>query len=221
MDTFDGPRAGRLDKTGAFLEVSVDAELGLALLHGVGVRVGGPSEGRARTKRLVSPGERGVDDVLAVTADRDESGRSVERAYNVQWCQLTVRWESAASSEGRPRSFPDLSTAPSVAGHPPPPRLSLVSVCTSEDERGPPTIRANIGHVRRKDLGVPGIDDLACCVHGHRRFVPTKLTMSAGFRPRTRASCRLTFTTTAPSSNPTATSLPDFLYATHQALSRP
>ncbi len=75
MHAVDCPpsRARLIDEPGPLLEVAVDLYPGLVLLDSVRVRVLCPRKGRAGAKRLVPPGQGGVDDVLAVAADGHEA----------------------------------------------------------------------------------------------------------------------------------------------------
>lgn len=62
-----------VDETSSFLEVSVDFHFGSCFSNGIGVRVGRPSKADTRSEGLVSPRERGVNDVFSISTDRDES----------------------------------------------------------------------------------------------------------------------------------------------------
>jgi len=73
VNSLDSPTASRLDETSSLLEVPVDSHARLSLLNGVGVGIESPSERGSGSEGFVSPGERGVDDVLSVSTDGDES----------------------------------------------------------------------------------------------------------------------------------------------------
>lgn len=62
-------------KTLPFLKVSEQFHRAAGFPDGVLAVFGGPHELLGRTERLVSEGHRGVDDVLAITADDYESVR--------------------------------------------------------------------------------------------------------------------------------------------------
>jgi hypothetical protein len=73
MNPLDGDASRTaLDQTGPLLEVSVDSNLVLGFLHGIGVGIAGPSERGTGPEGLVSPSERSVDDVFSITHSGDE-----------------------------------------------------------------------------------------------------------------------------------------------------
>jgi hypothetical protein len=73
MDPFDGDsRRTALDQTGPLLEVSVDSNLVLGFLHGIGVGIASPSERSTGPEGLVSPSKRSVDDIFSITDGGDE-----------------------------------------------------------------------------------------------------------------------------------------------------
>lgn len=69
-------RVPHLDQPHPLLEIAKHLDFGSRLPHGVRVGIGSPGEAHSRTKRLVAPRQRGVDDVLAVAADGDEAARA-------------------------------------------------------------------------------------------------------------------------------------------------
>lgn len=76
----DNPGRPSLDESLPLLEVPVYADLVLAFLRGVGVRVGSPGKGGTGSESFVTPGEGGVDDVFSVTNGRHEPAQPLVSA---------------------------------------------------------------------------------------------------------------------------------------------
>lgn len=62
-----------LDQAGPLLEVPEDADLVLGFLNGVGIGIASPGERGTASERLVSPSQRGVDDVFSISHSGNES----------------------------------------------------------------------------------------------------------------------------------------------------